>query len=418
MRNRNSILFIGIAVILTLFFVLWFFLSNLGLKHDWNEYQPLMSLEPYGHELFFDLLDDANDQGIKVITTPLIDTLPILGEKRNYVYFNNRCFIDSANSAHLIDFVEEGNNAIFFTPTVPYRIAQHLGLNYTYITYNYDDSLGVEMNFIDSSLYKPGGYHFDKLWADTAVQANWTYFEMETFDDSMMVYDYARPHGDIDGAINFASFPVGKGYIYFHLNPRVFGNVHLATEEGFEYTNKVLSHFENHPIYLDRYSENYNYEYQGNNSLHLRESPLSYFFSQDALRYAWYVMLLSVALFLLFRTKRQQRIIPIIPAVDNTSIEFAKALGTLYYQSNNTRYITIEMMKLFHTFNRRRYNIQPAKKGESNADLIARKSRVELSEIKKIFELQRKLKYNDLARMREITPLFEALKNYYQTARK
>ena len=48
-----------------------------------------MSLEPYGHELFFDLLDEANDEandeGVKVITTPLIDTLPILGEKRNYV---------------------------------------------------------------------------------------------------------------------------------------------------------------------------------------------------------------------------------------------------------------------------------------------------------------------------------------------
>lgn len=418
MRNRNTPLFIGVAVILALFFVLWFFLSKVGLKHDWNEYQPLTSDEPYGHELLLDLLEKSNSEALTILTTPIVDTLPIKGEKRNYMFFNRQCFIDSANAQHLIDFVEEGNNAIFFVNTVPYRIAQHLGLNYSYITYNYDDSLGVEMNFADSNLKTPKGYHFDKLYADTAVQANWNYFEMVTFDDSMMVYDFALPHGDIDGAINFASFPVGKGRIFFHLNPRVFANVHLATDDGFEYANKVLSHFDNYPIYLDRYSETYNYQYQDDNSLSLRESPLSYFFSQDALRYSWYIMLLSVVLFLLFRTKRQQRIIPIIPAVDNTSIEFAKALGTLYYQSNHTRYITVEMMKLFHTFNRRRYNIQPAKNGETNAELIARKSRVDIKEINRIFELERKLRYNDLARMREITPLFEALKNYYQTARK
>ena len=64
-------------------------------------------------------------------------------------------------------------------------------------------------------------------------------------------------------------------------------------------------------------------------------SPMRYVLSQRALRHAWYLVLLTLALFCVFKARRRQRIIPVVSPPVNHSLEFARLIGTLYFQRGN-----------------------------------------------------------------------------------
>jgi len=416
MADRNRPLMIVVVIFIVAFFVIRFFLVQDQLEHDWSQTQSLRSEEPYGQSLLLELLEEASGGDLYEATGPLVDTLPLVEDTLNYLYLDREFYYDSAEIAHLMEFVQIGNKAFFVFDYIPWWMNNALGLDYSAIDdYYYDSTLQVEINFADSQLIRDSAYLYSALHADTPIVAYWNYFDYNTFYDSMMVYDFAKPIGTIEGGVNFASFQYGKGTIFIHVEGRLFSNVYLAQKDGFEYASKAMSVLDNKPIFIDHY--NSHFHYSDENAQPPSVSPLKFIFAQPTLRYAWYALLVGVLLFVLFRSKRQQRIIPIIPSPDNTSIEFAKALGTLYYQSNSPKYLTGEMMRLFHTFNRRRYNVQPGKKGVSNADEVSRKSKIGEPDIKHIYDLERRLRYNDLARMNEVIPLYEALNNYYKNAR-
>lgn len=61
-------------------------------------------------------------------------------------------------------------------------------------------------------------------------------------------------------------------------------------------------------------------------------SPMRYVLSQKPLRHAWYLTLLTLALFCVFKARRRQRVIPVMNSPKNHSLEFARLIGTLYFQ--------------------------------------------------------------------------------------
>ena len=64
-------------------------------------------------------------------------------------------------------------------------------------------------------------------------------------------------------------------------------------------------------------------------------SPFRYFLSQPPLRWALYLSMVSILLFMIFTARRKQRAIPVIREPENKSLEFAELIGTLYYQKKD-----------------------------------------------------------------------------------
>ena len=64
-------------------------------------------------------------------------------------------------------------------------------------------------------------------------------------------------------------------------------------------------------------------------------SPFRYFLSQPPLRWALYLSMVSILLFMIFTARRKQRAIPVIREPENKSLEFTKLIGTLYYQKHD-----------------------------------------------------------------------------------
>ncbi|MGQ8869781.1 DUF4350 domain-containing protein [Myroides sp. TSA_177.3] len=122
----------------------------------------------------------------------------------------------------------------------------------------------------------------------------------------------------------------GKGQLILGTSPIIFTNFYLVESNNHLYVESVFSYLpesQNHYLYVK--------------SLGTLDTPeessslLRFIFGNVALKWAWYFFLLGLLVFTLFTAKRRQRIIPIIPPVKNTTIEFTKTVSNLYIQSKD-----------------------------------------------------------------------------------
>lgn len=169
-----------------------------------------------------------------------------------------------------------------------------------------------------------------------------------------------------DSLSNFARAPYGKGHFYLHTTPIAFSNLALQEEKSLAYVEKVISHLDGKNVYYDTYSRvsegvsrrrNERENWMNNNRTFNTESELSYILSQPALRWAWYISLALTLFYLVFRAKRQQRIIPVTEENRNTSLEFVGTIGQLYFQQENHQKLAAQKFKLWQGFIRDKYRI-------------------------------------------------------------
>lgn len=119
----------------------------------------------------------------------------------------------------------------------------------------------------------------------------------------------------------------GKGTFYLNGNPYHFSNVDLLhKKQSRKEAAYLLSFINDKPI--DWYV-NYNA-----NSDRI-SSPLRFIFENRSLEIAWQLLLLSLFLLMVFRSRRMQRIIPELVPNRNTTVDFVRTIGNLYYNQNN-----------------------------------------------------------------------------------
>ena len=85
-------------------------------------------------------------------------------------------------------------------------------------------------------------------------------------------------------------------------------------------------------------------------------------------------MLLGFVLYLLFKGKRQQRIIPVIEKPKNTTIEFAQSISSLYYQERDATDMVRKKITYFLDQVRQRYYLDTQQINEDFAAKLANKS--------------------------------------------
>ena len=125
---------------------------------------------------------------------------------------------------------------------------------------------------------------------------------------------------------NFIRVAYKRGWIYLHTQPAVFTNLHLLKDNHHEYAAKVLSYIPEGDVFW------YTKSISGNI---VSNAKLRFIFSQPALKAAWYLFLFGMLVFILFNIKRKQRVVPIIKPLENTTIDFTKTIGNLYFQEGD-----------------------------------------------------------------------------------
>ena len=114
-------------------------------------------------------------------------------------------------------------------------------------------------------------------------------------------------------------------------------------------------------------------------------STLSTIFKYPPLRWAFWIALALLLLYILFNGRRRQRIVPVIPPVENSSVAFAEAIGGLYLKEKSNKTIAEKMITYFHEHIRSRYFLNSSVVNEDFLQSLSRKSGVEYATIKRLY---------------------------------
>src|SRR5690606_30346951 len=135
-----------------------------------------------------------------------------------------------------------------------------------------------------------------KKFPPTEGMGPYYFSKIDTLNTTVLGY---QANKESQKRINFIKIPYRTGYFYLHTQPAAFTNFHLLKKDHYQYAESVLSYVPKGDVF---------WYTKGQNSESISGSPLRYILSQPALKWALYLSLIGILIFILFNAKRKQRI--------------------------------------------------------------------------------------------------------------
>jgi hypothetical protein len=121
-------------------------------------------------------------------------------------------------------------------------------------------------------------------------------------------------------------------------------------------------------------------------------TPLRFILSQPSLRWAYYLCLGGLTAFMIFEVRRKQRIIPVLPPLPNTSLEFVGTVGNLYYQHGDHGDVARKKINYFLNQVRSQYYLDFTGSGHSIFQQLAGKTGRSVEEVRSLWEKMEEVK--------------------------
>ncbi len=422
MKNRRYIIFILLLIMLVLLTLV--FLSNRKQRFDWMPTYDEASKQPYGAFIIAELLKNYfPGKEYTILRDSVNGLLPTYSTENNYVFIGEALFMDSMDVQTLLQFVENGNTAFISSRTIPYDLMFYVyydecNENYWEDYASVDDSSAL-LNLNHPNLKANKAFHYDYLLRNKKRNYAWSHIPNQYFCDDEFSF---KALGQLnDSLIHFAKVRYGEGTFYLHTTPLAFSNIAMLDSTHLQYANRVFSYLAPGKIYWDEYSKTSEAvgrrrNNQSNRALS-KESPLQYVLSQPPLAWAWYLLLSIGLLFLLFRTKRRQRVIPVLQPNVNTSLEFVSTIGRLYFMQNSHRKLALQKMRLFLNFVRERYSLRGAETEEEFVQKLVAKSEVPRTLVDKIWLMHRNINNSNLVTENTLIEFHQLMEEFYKKAK-
>ena len=383
MKNYNHVL-ISLAAILLLAIAGYFLFVNPKLdNYHWRETYNDRELQPYNTSILFQLTK-SYFPGFSTVTSKKPFRFWQAAENMHYNYLSvgENVYFSQVDVDSLLAFASRGNQVFIASKRTPIELLDYL--IYEDCQYNgYSSFIAseVRMNFNQSDFRKE--YQYSPKFNQFEANREWYYLDSISCDHEINFL------GTLNDTIpNFIEIPYGDGGFYLHCNPLVFTDYFIVKPDGREYIEKTLSYLSPGPIYWDNHNKIGSYGESGQES---RQAPLQFILGQQGLRWAWYLILASAFLYMLFFGKRRQRIIPILGTNRNSSLEFTETIGRLYFLQQNHRKIGLQKMRLFLEFIRDRYQLKTQNLNTELMERLHKKSGVALDKIEYIFKMHKRM---------------------------
>ncbi len=392
----------------------------ISTKKSWDKKYNSINKNPYDtyliHELLFNKFNGTKNRDYTSITDSSLKEFCQAGY--TYVFIGKQLYLDSVDQASMLTFVAQGNTALISSEYLPYFLYD---MQFTRDT-TYLDSMNQNV-YIDqfplteSSQIKikiedtKNALVFPNVIDDKIYMSSYSYLEPNYgFNERVEILGHFN-----NDKINFFSYEYGRGKFLIQTTPQTFTNYALSKEENLAYADFVFSKLDpSTGIFWDEYNKTYHYKFNKQNTDQEEESPLRYILSQPGLRYAWYLSLAFLILYMIFVGKRRQRPIPVLEKLQNTSLEFIKTVGKLYYTERDHRGICMHKMKLYNNFLRSRYSINANSITEELKERIAIVSGVSPENVNKIYSsyfwIEKQIDLSD----DELIEFNSAINNFYK----
>lgn len=169
--------------------------------------------------------------------------------------------------------------------------------------------------------------------------------------------------------------PRHKGRIILNTTPFLFTNYYLLRDNNVDFVEKSFSFLPKQPTIWDEF-----YKVGRDEPM----TPIRVLLSHPGFKTAWFLMLGLILLYILFMSKRMQRVIPIIKPHTNTTLEFTETVGRVYFNQKDHLNLARKKINFFLEKIRLRYNLGTEKLDGDFARSLAQRSDVSEHEAKKL----------------------------------
>lgn len=197
----------------------------------------------------------------------------------------------------------------------------------------------------------------------------------------------------------------GKGNLILSSTPLVFSNIYLLQQNHTEFAEIVLSHLPKQDVTWTAFYQLGRME---------AGTPLRFILTSEPLRWAYYISILSLVLFMIFEAKRKQRIIPVIRPLQNTTLEFVGAIGNLYYQNNEHKSIAEKKINFLLEHIRTKYWMSTVKLDDSFIYALARKAGKPEADVRDLFKTIQAVHGKESLSAEELTALNSKIEKFNQ----
>lgn len=184
---------------------------------------------------------------------------------------------------------------------------------------------------------------------------------------------------------NYILYPFGEGRIFINTVPGMYSNFSLLDHKNAAYVSASLSYLPEYPegFYWDEYFK------QGREG---EQTPLRMILKHPMLKAALYTALAAIVLFMLFQSKRRQRIIPVLPPVNNTTVDFVETVSQVYYNQRNHRNIALKQITYLFEHIRSTYYLETSVPDDAFAIKLAHKTGMPEEEALRMMSLIRTIR--------------------------
>jgi len=311
-----------------------------------------------------------------------------------YLLVCSKLELDKLDYRELMSFMQRGNQVFMATYDPGRQLTRRLKLQIK-STFQLVDTLSAPINLSNPALMRKDGYRFDKSLG------SYYFSKLDTARATVL-------GTNSEGKANFIKYSFGKGALYLLPNPQLLSNYNLLKPEGADYAAKALS-------YLPRgqrliWDEKFSRRSTENSSL------LRVFFEHERLRWAYFLALTGLLVFILFEMKRRQRIIPVIPSLKNASLDFVKVVGKVYYQQRDNKDIAQKKISYFMDFLRSNYRLNTNMAVPELMEAVRQKSGARQGTLQNLFASIKMAELTSQLSDKELIDLNEYMEEFYKQA--
>ncbi|MWB96532.1 DUF4350 domain-containing protein [Flavobacterium sp. GA093] len=373
----NKTLKIYIAILIVVFALILMADRNRPKPIDWRPTYSVNDKIPFGMYVFDKeiggLLKKQKIERVSAVTPyefldakydadTTVQTYKIKGTFLNIAEFGN---MDEASITEIFYFVSHGNNAFLSMKTFPQSLLDSLKLDYR-----------ADFQISDSTSFWLGNKNLNnKKYHLTEGMSDYYFSKIDTLNTTVLGY---QGNNVKEKHINFIKVPYKNGYFYLHTQPAAFTNFHLLKSNHYQYAENVLSYIPEDDVF---------WYTKGQNSETISESPMRYILSQPALKWAWWLALIGMLIFMIFNAKRKQRVVPILKPLPNLTVDFTKTIGNLYYQEGDHTNIIDKKIIYFLERIRNEYLMETTKLDEDFIKKLHHKSGKDEDDIRNLVTL-------------------------------
>ena len=290
-----------------------------------------------------------------------------------YFFVNDHIAFGETELNGLLNWAAKGNTLFIASNDIEQKLLDTLNLEISNLYGDFNVDQSNRHKLVNPALVTKTGYIFRKDYyapyfskVDTAMTTVVGTVTNITENDSEQAH------------FNVIRQKHGNGEIFLSTFPKAFTNYFILKDDNKNYTAGLLSYLDGtKTIFIDNH-------YKSGKSVYT--SPMYIFLNIKEFKWAYYLILIGVIVYIIFEGKRKQRAIPIVNPLKNQTLAFTRTIADMYFERGEHKQIAEHKIAYFLEYIRTNFYLETVKRDATFYKNLAGRSSHSVEEVEKLFD--------------------------------